>query len=62
MSIARPATRLLLALTALLPCATIHAQVDRYELGLRLRAFERELAQVIEPAARKAAFAQLQRR
>ena len=61
MSIARPAARLLLALTALLPCATIHAQVDRHELGLRLRAFERELAQVTEPAARKAAFAQLQR-
>lgn len=37
------------------------AQVDRHELGLRLRAFERRLAAVAEPERRAAAFAALDR-
>ena len=34
------------------------AQVDRYELGLRLRAFERQLASCNEPEPRRAAMAE----
>lgn len=45
----------------LLLSAPTLAQVDRYELGLRLRAFERRLAAVAEPQRRAAAFAALDR-
>ncbi len=41
--------------------ASLAAQVDRYELGLRLRAFERELAIVTDAARRAPAFRQLER-
>jgi len=46
--------RKLLALGLVLTPA--FAQVDRYELGLRLRAFERELALASDPLALRAAF------
>ncbi|MCC7061383.1 MAG: dienelactone hydrolase family protein [Planctomycetes bacterium] len=36
------------------------AQVDRYELGLRLRAFERQLASCNEPEPRRAAMAEME--
>ena len=48
-----------LALTALWSSST--AQGGRHELGLRLRAFERQLARVDDEARRDAAFAQLER-
>ncbi len=43
------------------PLSFAVAQVDRYELGLRLRAFERHLAASTEPGPRGAAFAELDR-
>ncbi|MEO6597490.1 MAG: hypothetical protein ABIP94_22325 [Planctomycetota bacterium] len=43
---------------ALLP---LRAQVDRYELGLRLRGFERELATATDPGRRAQAFVALDR-
>lgn len=40
---------------------TATAQIDRYELGLRLRAFERRLAATADEGRRTAAFAELDR-
>ncbi|MFN3242560.1 MAG: prolyl oligopeptidase family serine peptidase [Planctomycetota bacterium] len=50
----------LAALTAL-AAAALPAQGGRHELGLRLRAFERHLAEVPDPARRDAAFVELER-
>ena len=41
--------------------AVAPAQAGRHELGLRLRAFERRLAVVTDPARRDGAFVQLER-
>ena len=41
--------------------AVAPAQAGRHELGLRLRAFERRLAEVADPARRDGAFVQLER-
>lgn len=46
-------------LAALAPCAD--AQADRYEIGLRLRAFERRLDATTDATRRSAAFAELDR-
>jgi predicted esterase len=46
-------------LSALAPCAD--AQADRYEIGLRLRAFERRLDATTDATRRSAAFAELDR-
>ncbi|MBK8097881.1 MAG: dienelactone hydrolase family protein [Planctomycetes bacterium] len=43
----------------LLFAAALPAQVDRLELGLRLRAFERELARVTDPARRDPAMVEM---
>jgi pimeloyl-ACP methyl ester carboxylesterase len=40
---------------------TAAAQVDRYELGLRLRAFERRLEATTDPARRRGAYGELDR-
>ena len=40
---------------------TAAAQVDRYELGLRLRAFERRLEATPDPVRRRAAYGELDR-
>lgn len=48
-------------LAACLATGCLAAQVDRYELGLRLRAFERRLDSVTDEARRVAAFAALDR-
>jgi len=48
-----------LAAVAALSMATVRAQADRYELGLRLRAWERKLDATQDAAKRKAAFAEL---
>ena len=53
--------RLQAALVALSLLPPLVAQGDRYELGLRLRAFERELATTKDQDARRAAFAELNR-
>lgn len=58
------APRLAVVLAPLLLAAlasTVRAQVDRYELGLRLRAFERELATTTDAARRQGAFRALDR-
>jgi pimeloyl-ACP methyl ester carboxylesterase len=49
------------ALLVVALAANAVAQVDRYELGLRLRAFERRLAAATSETRRTAAFAELQR-
>ena len=49
------------ALLVVALAANAVAQVDRYELGLRLRAFERRLAAATDETRRTAAFAELQR-
>ncbi len=53
-----PAIALAFPVLALAP---LHAQADRYELGLRLRGYERQLAKVEDPALRSASFDQLNR-
>ena len=52
---------LLLVLPILLPLClpALPAQVERYELGLRLRAFERDLERITDAERREAAFVQL---
>ncbi|MCB9886830.1 MAG: prolyl oligopeptidase family serine peptidase [Planctomycetes bacterium] len=49
----------LLAAALPLCAALLPAQVERYELGLRLRAFERDLEQITDAARRDAAFVQM---
>ncbi|MEY4672563.1 MAG: hypothetical protein RL148_347 [Planctomycetota bacterium] len=53
--------RLHACLVPLLAVASLHAQADRYELGLRLRGYERQLARVEDPALRSASYDQLNR-
>lgn len=50
-----------LPLAVSIASACLSAQVDRYELGLRLRACERRLAAASEPTRRAAALAELER-
>lgn len=52
---------LAICLAALLPCGAVLAQADRYELGLRLRAFERHLDKEMDPKRRAAAMVELGR-
>ena len=54
-------SRLSFVLVAALALGNLAAQVDRYELGQRLRAFERRLAVESDEARRKAAFAEMDR-
>jgi predicted esterase len=58
-AILRPAAALALAVLGVGHAAA--AQVDRYELGLRLRAFERRLDATPDPARRRAAYGELDR-
>ena len=48
-----------IAALAAMTMASVRAQADRYELGLRLRAFERKLDATQDVARRKAAFEEL---
>jgi predicted esterase len=57
----RPPTSLLLLLGSILLAAPLAAQADRYELGLRLRSFERRLEDTTEPDRRTAAYRELDR-